>query len=116
VERAEDAVVRVGGAALVEIVSTLASRGAQAIWLVEVPTHPASSARVPDHPEQVAATRRLLEQVAADTVAASLLLPEDVVFREDDFGDTNHLDRAGAARYTEWLARALAPEIGPCRR
>jgi hypothetical protein len=92
---------------LVDTVRLLQSYGAQ-VWLAQAPTHPQRIALMPDPAVNLRTARGIMSSVAAETGAQALLLPEGLAFPASEFVDTVHLNAAGAAKYTDWLAESLA--------
>jgi hypothetical protein len=88
---------------LVTSVRRLQSYGAE-VWLTESPMNPN---RYQDVEAVNAHIRGGIERVAEQTGAHALLLPDDLEFPPTKFADENHMNRAGAVLFTEWLAEEL---------
>ena len=97
---------------LVYSVERLRRLGAE-VWLVEAPMHPLRSRMVSKVRANIRGGMKAVQQ---QTGVTTIYLPEGLTFQPDQWADPKHLNQAGAARYSAWLATELDLEAARTRR
>ena len=99
-------------AVLAGAVECLRRRGAE-VFLAQTPVHPEAIASFPSGPGGLGEVPGVIADVARRSGAHALLLPGSLRFGQGEFRDSVHLNAAGAARYSDWLAQELEQAVGP---
>ena len=99
-------------ARIVDALARARALGASRLVVVEGLLHPRAMRLVEEAELWVDAYRRLLSDAAARAGAQVLLREGEAPFPESAFLDPQHLSAEGAARFSEWIARA-APTPSP---